>query len=69
MTPVGRPSSAARTWARTLASASPASRSSSVSPTQTIGSIPLRRMASIFLATTSSVSPKCWRRSECPVIT
>ena len=44
-----RPPSAARTWPSTLSSVSPASRSSSVSPTHTIGVIPWRWMAADLL--------------------
>ena len=46
-----------------------ASRSSSVSPTHTIGVIPCLKTARTFLFTVWSSSPKSWRRSEWPTIT
>ena len=45
-----------------------ASRSSSVSPTQTIGHSPPWMAASVLRLTTSSVSPNIRRRSEWPMI-
>jgi limonene 1,2-monooxygenase len=49
--------------------ARPPSRSSSVSPQHRIGVISLPKTALTFLFTSSSVSPKISRRSECPTIT
>ena len=45
---------------------SPASRSSSVSPTHSIGVRPASSAAGTFAASALSVSPKNWRRSEWP---
>src|SRR5262249_22094142 len=47
----------------------PSSRSLRDSPTQTIGVKPASSAALVFCATPESVSPKNWRRSECPIIT
>src|SRR6267378_2496916 len=47
----------------------PASRSSCVSPRQTMGVRPLSSAIKDFLATLSSVSRKSWRRSEWPMMT
>ena len=52
------PSKPARTWVATLVSASPASRSSSVSPQHRIGVMPAASTAFTLALTTSSVSPK-----------
>ena len=60
---------AASVCPRTLSSVPPASRSSSVSPTHTIGVMPLPRTALTLRFTISSVSPNSCRRSECPTIT
>src|SRR6266436_3576085 len=56
-------------WRLRTSSARPASRSSWVSPRQTIGVRPLLRAIKVFLATLSSVSRKSWRRSEWPMMT
>ena len=50
-------------------SVNPASRSSSTSPTHTIGVNPACRAAFNLKLTVSSDSPKYCRRSECPIIT
>src|SRR5215467_8565582 len=47
----------------------PLSRSSCVSPRQTMGVRPLASAIRLFLATLSSVSRKSWRRSEWPIMT
>src|SRR5882724_3948985 len=60
---------ARRHWRRRTSSVSPASRSSKTSPTQTIGIRPASKAVFSFKFTVSSVSPKYWRRSECPMIT
>ncbi len=52
----------------TTASVAPASRSASVSPTQTIGVKPAASAASALFATVASVSPYSVRRSEWPTI-
>ena len=59
----------ARSWRSTTASVFPASRSASVSPTQTIGMRPTRSALAVFSATNSSVSAKCCRRSLWPRMT
>ncbi len=56
----------AASWRLTTASVWPASRSCSVSPTQTMGVRPAASARCAFCATTWSVSPWYWRRSECP---
>ncbi len=60
--------SSTETWRRRTSSVSPASRSASVSPTQAITDSPASSAARARFATPSSVSPKSWRRSECPTI-
>src|SRR3954469_3148312 len=62
----GTRSSASWTWWRSLRWVSPASRSSSVSPTHSIGSRPASKAAGILSCSARSVSLKYWRRSECP---
>jgi hypothetical protein len=62
-------SNARLVWRRNTASVSPLSRCSSCSPTQTIGTSLWRSAARSFLFTSSSVSPKYWRRSEWPIST
>src|SRR6266568_8328280 len=47
----------------------PLSRSSCVSPRQTMGVRPLASAIKLFFATLSSVSRKSCRRSECPMMT
>jgi hypothetical protein len=47
----------------------PASRSASVSPTQTIGTRPCLSAAAAFCATSRSLSPCSARRSEWPTMT
>jgi len=64
-----RPVSAVRTWASRCELVAPASRNSSVSPTQRIGVISWRSTARSVRATASSVMSKIWRRSECPTST
>ena len=64
-----RPAKADVTWPSTFASVDPASRSSSVSPTQRIGVMPWRWIAATLAATISSVSPNSSRRSLWPQIT
>src|SRR4051812_8854173 len=59
-------SSASCTWWRSLRCVSPASYSSSVSPTHSIGCSPASSAAGTFSARARSVSLKCCRRSECP---
>src|SRR3954453_12917673 len=59
-------SAIARTWRSRTCSVSPASRSNSVSPTQAIAHRPDSSAALARCAVVSSVSPKYWRRSECP---
>ena len=61
--------SAARVWPLTTFSVTPLSRSSSVSPTQTMGVSPAASAALIFRLTVSSVSAKYWRRSLWPMTT
>src|SRR5581483_3175434 len=56
------------TWRLRTASVSARSRSSSLSPTHRIGTRPASRTAGTLRASASSVSPKYWRRSECPTI-
>ena len=51
------PANARSVWSVTRAAVAPASRSSSVSPTHTIGVIPCFWTALSFLFTVSSVSP------------
>src|SRR5919198_706424 len=57
------------TWCRSLRSVSPASRSSSVSPTQRIGFRPASSAARTLSARARSDSAKCSRRSEWPSTT
>ena len=59
----------AKTCPSTTSAAWPASRCASVSPTQTMGFSPAAKAACTLRLTVSSVSPKSWRRSECPRIT
>src|SRR3954451_4855751 len=59
-------SSPSCTWWRSLRSVSPASRSSSVSPTHSNGTSPASSAAGTFACSARSVSPKSCRRSECP---
>src|SRR5690625_1619265 len=61
-------SSAFSTWLSTRSICLPSSRSASVSPTQTIGTMLFFKVASVFLFTVSSVSLKCSRRSEWPMM-
>src|ERR1019366_7313896 len=56
-------------WRRSTSSVRPASRSSSTSPTQTMGVRPFSSAISSLRLTVSSVSLKYCRRSECPMIT
>src|SRR6266403_1313514 len=56
-------------WRLSTCSVRPASRSSCVSPRQTMGVRPLSSAIKVFLATLSSVSRKSWRRSEWPMMT
>src|SRR5699024_1472636 len=60
--------SAFSTWLSTRSICLPASRSASVSPTQTIGTMLFFKVASVFLFTVASVSLKCSRRSEWPMM-
>src|SRR6478736_2900611 len=60
------PSSAPLSWRAQTSSVFPASRSSSISPTQSIGVAPAARSAITFFAVSASVSPKTWRRSLWP---
>src|SRR6185503_8794388 len=60
---------ASSTWRAMTASVASASRSASVSPTQTMGTRPAPSAATRRLFTVSLVSPKYWRRSEWPTIT
>ena len=53
----------------TMSTVRPASRWASVSPTHTIGVMPAASAALVLSATTASVSPWYWRRSEWPTIT
>src|SRR5688572_30546964 len=57
------------TWLRSLRCVSSRSRSSSVSPTQRIGSSPAASAAGTFSCSARSVSLWNWRRSECPSTT
>src|SRR3954452_14675438 len=70
------PSRSSGTWERSasicrvrIPSVSSESRCASFSPTQRIGSRPAARAAGTLRASDSSLSPKYWRRSECPRIT
>ena len=58
----------AASWRLTTSSVLSASRSASVSPTQTIGVMPQARAALALSATTASVSPWYWGRSEWPTM-
>ncbi len=64
-----RPAMTLSIWPITLSSVPPASRSSSVSPTQAIGVMPCFWIADTLAATMSSVSPNSSRRSLCPAMT
>ena len=66
---IGTLSSPSWTWWRSLRSVSPRSRSSSVSPTQRIGTSPASSAFGTFCWSARSVSLKYWRRSECPSTT
>src|ERR1017187_908624 len=60
---LGKPARPPVIWSRITASVCPASRCANVSPTQTMGRIPLARAALARLLTPSFVSPKYCRRS------
>jgi hypothetical protein len=66
---VGTRSSPSWTWWRSLRSVSLRSRSSSVSPTQRIGTRPASKATGTFSLSARSVSQKSSRRSECPSTT
>src|SRR5450759_413311 len=65
----GRPAMPLWNCSTSTASVLPASRSASISPTQTMGFRPAASDATVFCRTVSPVSPKNWRRSLWPMMT